>query len=220
MAGKKNEKSTRAPKVKSPKVEANLFSGNDVPGNDAPLLPLEKGKGVEATSATTKRKPKKKPEPLPAKKKTNANPKYTAKKELAKLLYTQNDLTIATIAQRVEVTEKTLSGWIKDNNWESFKKSLVTTKNEQLMFFYDQLHSLNNLIKERPEGARFADSKEADVFVKLSATIKNLETETGIGQIFEVAKLFLDSIPASDRDFIIQATNHFDHLIKAKLAKK
>jgi hypothetical protein len=174
------------------------------------------------TLPATKREapPRKSAKKKPVPKKTNANPKYSGKKELAKLLFTKNDLTIEQIAERVGATAKTVGGWIKDNNWENFKKSLITTKDEQLLFFYDQLSSLNNLIKQRPEGRRFADTKEADVFAKLTATIKNLETETGIGDIITVAKLLIDSIPETERDFITQVTKYFDALIKEKLKRR
>lgn len=142
------------------------------------------------------------------------------KKELAKLLYTRNNLNQKEIAVRVGVTEKTLGVWIRDGAWEDFRKSLLVTKDEQLSFFYNQLDSLNKAIDARPEGFQFATSKEADVQSKLTASIKRLETETNVGQIIDVAKLFISWLSPND---LVQAkaiTKLFDAFIKERLKRK
>ena len=142
------------------------------------------------------------------------------KKELAQLLYTRNELTQQQVAERVGVTPKTLGNWVKDGMWDDLKKSLLTTKSEQLHFFYDQLNSLNLLIKSRDENARFADSKEADTLVKLTASIRNMETETNVGQIIEVAQEFIAHLQSEDLALAKVVTRHFDAFIKSKLRRK
>lgn len=144
----------------------------------------------------------------------------TDKKELAQLLYTRNDLNQKEVAARVGVTEKTLGNWIKDGLWNDLKKSLLTTKDEQLRHFYDQLSELNTAIKERDPGSRYADSKEADTLVKISAAIRNMETETNVGQIIEVAREFLNWMQADDLELAKTVTRLFDGFVKDKLKRK
>lgn len=138
------------------------------------------------------------------------------KKEWAQLLYISGDLTQKEIAQKVGTTEKTMSKWARDGDWEKLRKSLLTTKSEQLRLMYDQLDRINQHINNRTEN-KYANSKEADSILKLTAAIKNLETETSVGQIIEVATNFIRFI---QRDSINDAkfvTNLFDAFIKEKL---
>ncbi|WP_262908919.1 terminase gpP N-terminus-related DNA-binding protein [Leeuwenhoekiella parthenopeia] len=65
-------------------------------------------------------------------------------------LDTRNKLTDKEIAERVGVRPNTVGNWIKKYGWEKLRKSLLTTRQEQLIGFYDQLEALNNHIKTRP----------------------------------------------------------------------
>lgn len=70
--------------------------------------------------------------------------------ELAKLYFLAGQYTQKEIAEKCDVTEKTLTKWIKDGKWETLKKSLLTTKQSQLSELYNQLENINNEIKTRP----------------------------------------------------------------------
>lgn len=70
-------------------------------------------------------------------------------KEFAKSLYITGGITQKEIASRVSVTEKTLASWIKKEKWELLKKSLLTTKQNQLSELYDQLENTTSEIKTR-----------------------------------------------------------------------
>lgn len=115
------------------------------------------------------------------------------KKELAQLLYVRGVVeNQSELAERVGVSAQTISKWKKVGNWDDFKKSLLTTRQEELRNLYDQLAEINNSIKEKPKGNRFANNKEADVLSKLTATIRNLETEVSIAQTVDVFMKFND----------------------------
>lgn len=113
------------------------------------------------------------------------------KKEWAKLLFLKEQMTQKEIAAKVNVAEKTLSKWIKAEDWNQLKASITITKEESLRRFYMQVNEINDLIASREPGSRFPSSKESDVLVKLTATIKNLETETSIADVIEVFKKFI-----------------------------
>lgn len=136
-------------------------------------------------------------------------------KEFAKSLFIGGGLTQKEIAERVSVTEKTIASWIKKEKWESLKKSLLTTKQNQLGFFYDQLDFLNNDIAARE--FKVADGKEADTIIKLTAAINRLETETSIGDTVEVARNFIEFVRPQDLELAKTITNLFDVFITAKM---
>lgn len=59
--------------------------------------------------------------------------------------FTQKEL-----AEKVGVTEKTVSEWIRDLKLADKKRSLLVTKKSQLINMYNQLEKLNEDIKTRP----------------------------------------------------------------------
>ena len=136
-------------------------------------------------------------------------------KEFAKSLYIGGGLTQKEIASRVSVTEKTLASWIKKEKWDNLKKSLLTTKQNQLAFLYDQLDFLNTDIADRD--FKVAVGKEADTIIKLTAAINRLETETSIGDTVEVARNFIEFVRPQDLELAKTITNLFDVFITAKM---
>lgn len=141
--------------------------------------------------------------------------KKTQEKEFAKSLYIGGGISQKEIAERISVTEKTLSKWIKVEKWESLKKSLLTTKQTQLSFLYDQLDFLNTDISTRDY--KVAEGKEADVIIKLTAAINRLETETSIGDTVEVARNFIEFVRPQNLELAKQITNYFDVFITSKM---
>ncbi|GEP52370.1 hypothetical protein FNO01nite_30420 [Flavobacterium noncentrifugens] len=153
--------------------------------------------------------------------------------EFAKSLYLSGGITQKEIAERISVTEKTLTKWIKEGKWDTLKKSLLTTKQNQLTFLYDQLECLNLTISQRPDPikpdekiepfdllvqrGKFATSKEADVIIKLTNAIKKLETETSVGDTVEVARNFIEFVRPQNLELAKQITNLFDVFITAKM---
>lgn len=138
----------------------------------------------------------------------------TQKREWAQMLFTSADLTQKEIAVKVGVSEKSMSKWVNDGQWDKLRKSLLTTKSEQLRMLYDQLQTLNSFIKD---STGYANSKEADSILKLTAAIKNLETETSVGQIIEVATQFIRFVQVDDLVASQQITLLFDAYIKERL---
>jgi uncharacterized protein YjcR len=141
--------------------------------------------------------------------------KKLQEKEFAKSLFIGGGITQKEIASRVSVTEKTLTNWIKIGKWDSLKKSLLTTKQAQLSFLYDQLDFLNTDISIRDY--KVAVGKEADTIIKLTAAINRLETETSIGDTVEVARHFIEFVRPQDLELAKTITNLFDVFITAKM---
>ena len=108
------------------------------------------------------------------------------KKAWAKTLFLKENLTIIEIAERVGASRQTIRRWIKAEKWETLKTSLTLTREEQIAMLYRQVAEINKSIAERPEGERFATSKEADILGKLASAINKMESDVGIKDICEV----------------------------------
>jgi transcriptional regulator with XRE-family HTH domain len=139
------------------------------------------------------------------------------KKDWAKLLYLQDTLTQKAIAEKVGVTEKTISGWVNDENWEELRKSLLVTKEEQLSMLYNQLSALNKVIKDDQKCIPTAG--QSDSILKITAAIKNLETETSLTEVFEVGKKFIKHLQQTDFEKAKEVVDLYDGFIKQQLKR-
>lgn len=122
----------------------------------------------------------------------------TQKKEWAKSLYLRENMTQQELANRVGVSRVTISNWIKDGKWEEYKAGLTLTRQEQVANLYRQVAEINRAIAERPEGERYATSKEADILGKLSSAISKMEQEVGIADKIAVLTGFIEWLRGVD----------------------
>lgn len=140
------------------------------------------------------------------------------KKEWAKTLYLKENLTQQEIADKVGVSRQTVIRWIQKEKWEELKTSLTLTRQEQIGNLYQQVAAINRAILERPDGERYATSKEADILGKLAAAINKMETEVGIKDICEVGTKFTDWLRAVDLDKAKDFVTLYDAFIKDQLS--
>lgn len=114
------------------------------------------------------------------------------KKDFAKQLYLNDTgITQAEIAERVGVTKATMCKWVAEGKWDEMRTSLLVEKDTQIARLYRRLRELNDTIESRPEGERVMNSKEGDTMMKITAAIKNLETETNTAEKIATGKEFL-----------------------------
>jgi uncharacterized protein YjcR len=138
------------------------------------------------------------------------------KRDLARMLFLHECLTQKEVAQRVGVSEVTISKWAGADGWDSLKVSITITKEEQLKNLYRQLSAINEEIASRPE-RRFATSAEADLICKLANAIDKMETDVGVSDIVSVGKKFIDWIRKFDLKKAQEFTPLFDAFIKDNL---
>lgn len=140
------------------------------------------------------------------------------KRNYAELLYCEHQLLQKIVAQKVGISEQTMSAWVKKYKWDQKRRPMLISKDNQLRHWYDQLEELNQAIKKKPEGARYANSKEADTFIKISASIKNLETELNIGDKIQA---LMDFVKYMQKNFTakeaVTVTDYADEYIKSLL---
>ena len=69
--------------------------------------------------------------------------------DLAKRYYINDGMSQKEIAERLNLSEKTVGTWVKKDNWEKEKTSLLVTKDKQISDLYNQLSAVNEEIKTR-----------------------------------------------------------------------
>ncbi len=150
-------------------------------------------------------------------------------REHARLLYVNEKIYLKDVAKRVNVTQKTVSKWCREGNWDKLRKSLLTTRETQLTHFYNQLEAINIDIAERPElldakgkpikrpPKKIPTSAESDILSKTTSNIKKLEVEIGLGEIVETGKKLISFIQQINLDDAKLFKNYFDEYINDRL---
>ncbi|MFJ1474891.1 transcriptional regulator [Capnocytophaga cynodegmi] len=139
------------------------------------------------------------------------------KQEHAKLLYTKENITTQReLAERVGVTEKTISQWIEQGQWEKLKQNLIVTRQEQHANMLAELERLNEHVKTLDKG--FVNSQLASIRRQLIKDIKDLESEAvGLSEIISVQVDFLDYVRKTDPKQALSVAGLVDLFIKSKL---
>ena len=138
-------------------------------------------------------------------------------KEYAKLLYLQTPHSQKEISARVGITEKTLSKWMTDGDWRRLKVSLIGTKEQRLRIMYEMINAQQDKINSRPDNERYPNSKEADVLLKLTAAVKNMEEETSISQIVSVFVEFCKFLKDINYEGIDELLTLQDNFVKSQM---
>lgn len=143
--------------------------------------------------------------------------KQNLKEQKARNLYVTGQYTQKEIAELVGASEKTISKWKEDGEWEALQTSLLTTRENELRRLYKMLQNLNDSIDEKAENKIPINSKEADAVLKLTTAIKNLEIETSIAEKVEVGTEFINLIRSQDVELSKTITKWFDVYIKQSI---
>lgn len=136
------------------------------------------------------------------------------RREWAQLLYTRYDMNAREVALQTGATEADVRRWIKDGNWDGLRRSLLTSREEQLKNLYDILAAITAQAKQNSDNP---NPKDADLIIKYTAAIKNLETDIGVGEIIDVIKPFVVWLMKKDLEIAKKLTGYFDQYIKEKL---
>lgn len=139
------------------------------------------------------------------------------KKEWAYTEYVTNNLSQKEVAAKVGVSANTMNKWVKQGNWDELRRQMLVTREKQLSRLYLQFDELTRAIEQRPEGERYANSKEADTQNKIAGTIRSLETEASVADIVEVSKRLLNYLRPINPEKAIEVAGIFNDFIKHTL---
>lgn len=138
------------------------------------------------------------------------------KREWAQMLFTKERLSQKEIAERVGVTEKTISNWKQKYEWDALGQSINVTKEVQLRRMYAQLDKLTRYI-ENKEDNQFPDIKEVNTMSQLTNNIQKLETETSVADIIDVGMKFIQFVRKEDWGMAQDITVLLDAYIQDKM---
>lgn len=142
------------------------------------------------------------------------------KQYMAKILFTVQKLDQKIVAKKVGISATTMSKWVEQFQWKKLRNRLLVSKEEVLSNLYEQLEELNNAISEREAGKRFANTKEADVQVKYTASIRNLETELAIADIVDSGIRFVRFIQQRiTPEEVIEIANMWNDFLHEQIKK-
>ena len=142
------------------------------------------------------------------------------KKQWAEMLFVKENLTQKEIAQRVDVSEQTLSKWVTTENWERSKFANRVIRVQNIESLQRQLVELNEGIESRPKGERFPSSKEMDAVIKITKAIYNLEDEITQREIIHVFMDYFDWLRAVDLEEAKRQLPFHDQFVKSQIAKR
>jgi transposase len=139
-----------------------------------------------------------------------------AKKTLAFTLYVDNGFEQKLIAEKLGVTEKTISKWKQDGKWEDARQESRTGISNRRKRILATLDLLLKYIEDRDPPKNVPDSKESDTITKLTAAIQNLETELSTAHKTETGKLFVNYIQRTyGKDEAVRAVDLWHEFIMA-----
>jgi hypothetical protein len=143
--------------------------------------------------------------------------KQNDKKNKAKSLFLTGQYDQKEIAEIVCCSEKSVSKWKIEGDWESFKTSLLTTRENELRRLYKMLQNINDSIDEKSNQKIPINSKDADAVLKLTAAIRNLEIETSIADKVEIGTAFINFIRKDDNDKAKEITKLYEAFLTSQI---
>ncbi|NDC43222.1 MAG: hypothetical protein EBZ77_17015 [Chitinophagia bacterium] len=140
------------------------------------------------------------------------NHDFTAERqrEWARQLYLYEDIPLKDIALKTGAPEAAIRLWMTEGGWDGLKRSLLTSKGFLIAQMYRLLENLTSKMKETDE----VNTRDAELLVKYTAAIKNLDQEVDIPAIVQVAKLFTTWLRRKNLELAQQITIQFDAFIK------
>jgi uncharacterized protein YjcR len=140
--------------------------------------------------------------------------KQDEKKQKARSLYLTGQYDQKEIAALVGATEKTISKWKHEEDWEGMKESMLTSRENELKRMYKILANLNEKTLEDIEEGKRVNPKDGDAVIKYTAAIKNLELETSIAEKVEVGMAFINFVRPENVELSKEIAQYFDAFLK------
>ncbi len=140
------------------------------------------------------------------------------KRELAKQIYLRDNLSQKEIAEMVDVSQKSLSKWIRDERWDTEKSAYTITREQQIQRLYGHISAINETISQREPGKNVPNAKEADTLNKLATSIKKLENEVGISEVITACTKICNFLRGKGQiEAAKEAAGWFDAYIKENI---
>ncbi len=137
------------------------------------------------------------------------------KKEFARIMYLHSNLNQKAIAIEVDVSEQTMSSWVREGKWSELKTPMGVT-DEEIIFNLETL--LNLKIAEGKKYLEDDDPKtnpDGDGIVKLAKAIAYMKKKAGPAQMYQTGIAFLTYLSKENPDLARQVSPLFQAFIKS-----
>jgi uncharacterized protein YjcR len=139
-------------------------------------------------------------------------------RNIAQMLYLQGMLQ-KEIALKLSRSEKTISSWKNEDNWDYKKTNIMMSRNDRLSELYQELAEFNRKIQDK-EDYKVADSKEADARRKLIKDIRELETKYNVAETISIGRDFCNYLKDIDFDFAMQVMESYEGFVNQTIQKQ
>ena len=124
----------------------------------------------------------------------NTKEELQQKKRLAYTLFIENGYEQKVIAEITGISEKSISAWKNDGNWEADKEEARQGFEPQRRRIRKHIDTLLTIIEDREFPHNVPDSKEGDTLNKLADAVKKLQTELSFAHKAEAGKQFISYV--------------------------
>ena len=131
----------------------------------------------------------------------------------AQNLYFNTTLTQGQIAELINVSRKTVSGYVTENNWKLLKKRACQMPAVYLEQMNCELQEINAHIAARPKGKRFPTLREAEVRRKILASMATIKERQSAGTHMAVLSNFMARIAAENIEHAQLFNSYLTHYI-------
>lgn len=105
-------------------------------------------------------------------------------------MYMAGDATQRSIAKTLQVSERTVYTWIKNNGWDRLRQAARTAPAVIAENIFSQIVELQNDIASREEGKRYPTMQEAELTRKLVLSVDRMKNAPALSQSMQVLRLF------------------------------
>lgn len=128
---------------------------------------------------------------------TNTKEEIDRKKRLAYTLFVQNGFEQKVIAEITKISEKSISKWKIDGNWESAREEERMGFEPERKRIRKMFNQTLSIIEAREHPYNVPDNGESDKLNKMAIAVKNLQIELTFQHKAETGKQFIQYIQQS-----------------------
>ncbi len=138
------------------------------------------------------------------------------KKQQAKNLYFQTELTKTQIATLLGISRRSLHYWIKEENWDRLRESATHLPSLLAEKCYHIFGHLTDKYLSELRATNPLSPKEADTLHKLMLTIGKLKNRSTLNENIELFAYFLDGLKKQDPQLALQIAPHIDNYLHSR----
>jgi len=142
-----------------------------------------------------------------------------SEKLLARELYLNTSMTQKEIADRLNVTVKTIGDWKDEGNWEALRAAKKVTKAALISNYYTILYTMQEQIASRSVPDNMPTSKEADIMAKIGSQIEKIDKQSSLQDYILAFEEFLEFMLERDPELARKIAPYQYEFLQVKAVK-